>query len=266
MPPPIVLAIGGFDGSGGAGVLADARSIQLNGGYACSVLTAISAQNTSSVREVDAVDGRFVRRQLDVIFDDVRVDAVKVGLIPNRDCLDALVEFLIERVFDGPIVLDPVFQSSSGTRFIDDATVIAMRDLLFPRVEIVTPNIDEAETLAGQSINDVAGAIRAGKRILASGCEHVVVKGGHLTKSRGTDVWYREDSYELLHATISYAGSVRGTGCMFASALATYLARKVSVRKAISSAKVFVERTLVHRYAIGHGMPVTTVGIRSENT
>ena len=196
-PPPVVLAISGFDGSGGAGTLADARAIQLNGGYPCTVVTAITAQNTIRVDRVQPVAPEFVRSQLDCIADDFEIAAIKVGLLPNPACVETLIECFDARRLNCPIVLDPVIHSSSGSRLSDEEAVGALVQLLLPRATLITPNIDEASNLSNVHIRDLEHVIHAGRQLVHMGCQQVLVKGGHLDDRKGTDVLCYREGHEI---------------------------------------------------------------------
>lgn len=260
--PSVVLAIGGFDGSGGAGTLADARAIQLNGGYPCTIVTAITAQNTMRVDQIEPVSRDSIRAQLVCLVDDFRVDAIKIGLLPNVACVETVIECLRIEEFNCPIVLDPVMRATSGRLLADHGAIDQLLHGLVPLTTLITPNIEEASKLTNRAINNLTDAIAAGNQLVRMGCQNVLVKGGHLQFDKGTDVWCYQAGYEEFEPSKRQEGSVRGTGCMLSSAIACHLARGRSMRDAILSSKAFVSHVISVRHGLGSGTPLTTVGIR----
>ena len=260
--PSVILAIGGFDGSGGAGTLADARAIQLNGGYPCTIVTAITAQNTLRVDQIEPVSSDSIRTQLMCLADDFRIDAIKIGLLPSVDCVETLIECLRTEEFNCPIVLDPVMRATSGGQLADHGAIDRLLHGLVPLATLITPNLDEASKLASRTINNLTDAIAAGNQLVRMGCQNVLVKGGHLEIDKGTDVWCCQSGYEVFEAVKREDGTVRGTGCMLSSAIACYLGHGLSMRDAILSSKTFVSHAISVRYSLGSGTPLTTAGIR----
>lgn len=261
-PLTVVLAIGGFDGSGGAGTLADARAIQLNGSYPCSIVTAITAQNTTRVDEIEPVSTDLLRRQIASIVEDFQIDSIKIGLLPNVECVRTLKKFLSSQQLDCPVVVDPVVCATSGTRLVDSDVMDAVLEELAPLTTLLTPNLAEAGDLVNRSIETLEDAIESGRQLLHNGCKHVLVKGGHLAVEKGTDVWCHRDGFETFEPTERQEGTVRGTGCMLSSAIACYLAQGQSMRSAILYSKAFVGRALANRHALGNGTELTTLGIQ----
>ena len=261
--PSVVLAIGGFDGSGGAGTLADARAIQLNGGFPCAIVTAITAQNTTRVDVVEPVPAALIRRQLTCLVDDFQIDAIKIGLLPNRPCVETLIECLSTDGLDCPIVVDPVMRATSGSNLTDQEAMNVVVNGLLPLTTLFTPNTEEASKLTNRSINTLAEAIEAGSQLVRMGCRNVLIKGGHLGIDKGTDVWCFNGGYEIFEPVKREEGSVRGTGCTLSSTLACCLAQGRSIRDAIVSSKEFINEVISDAYALGQGTPLTTVGIRT---
>ena len=261
-PPSVVLTIGGFDGSGGAGTLADARAIQLNGGYSCAIVTAITAQNTTSVDHIEPVSPALIRRQLQCVVDDFQIDAIKIGLLPTVECVDTLTRHLGAGRLRCPVVIDPVMVSTSGGRLIKDDVLDALMNRLIPLTTLMTPNIAEAGELTNRSIRTVEEAVEVGRQLVYMGCEQVLVKGGHLDVDRGTDVWCHVAGFETFEPSELHVGTVRGTGCMLASAIACYLAQGKPMREAILSSKAFVNRAIANRHSLGKGTALTAVGIQ----
>ena len=260
--PAVVLAIGGFDGSGGAGTLADARAIQLNGGYPCAIVTAITAQNTTRIDQIEPVSADSIRRQLICLADDFQIDAVKIGLLPNVECVETLIEYLSVGVVNSPIVIDPVMRATSGGQLADQGAIDALLHGLAPLATLVTPNIEEANKLTNKSISDLSDAIAAGSQLVRMGCQNVLVKGGHLGVDKGTDTWCYPGGHETFEPSVREDGTVRGTGCMLSSAIACHLAHGRSLREAILSSKRFVAAMISERHKLGQGTPLSTAGIK----
>ena len=260
--PSIVLAIGGFDGSGGAGTLADARAIQLNGGYPCALVTAITAQNTTRVEHIEPVSAELIRRQMQCIVDDFRIDAIKIGLLPSVASVETLVDCLTDERLNCPVVVDPVMCATSGGKLIDERAIDALVQGLIPNATLITPNVAEASNLSNRSIHNLVDAITAGNQLIGMGCQNVLVKGGHLSDDRGTDAWCYEHGFEAFEPIELHEGTVRGTGCMLSSAIASHLGQGKSMRDAIRSSKEFVNHAISNRTNLGRGTPLTTAGIQ----
>lgn len=259
--PSVVLAIGGFDGSGGAGNLADVRAIQLNGGYPCAIVTAVTAQNTMRVDRIEPVSTDLVRQQFTSVVDDFQIGAIKIGLLPNVECVETLIECLESERLNCPIVVDPVLRATSGNRLMDEKAVEALLQGLILLATLITPNAAEASELTNRPISNLSDAIAAGNQLVRTGCENVLVKGGHLERDKGTDAWCYHEGYEVIEPEKRQEGTVRGTGCMLASAIACNLGQGRSMRDAIMVSKAFVSHVISEGQKIGKGTPLTTVGI-----
>lgn len=259
--PAVVLAIGGFDGSGGAGTLADSRAILLNAGYPCAIVTAITAQNTTRVDQIEPVSADSIRRQLICLVDDFQIDAIKIGLLPSVACVETLIECFSGGGLNCAIVLDPVMRATSGGQLADQGAIDVLMHGLAPLATLMTPNIEEASKLTNGSIGNLSDAIAAGSQLVRMGCQNVLVKGGHLGVDKGTDAWCYQGGHETFEPTIREEGTVRGTGCMLSSAIACHLAHGRSLRDAILSSKRFVAEVISERLKLGQGTPLTTAGI-----
>ena len=265
MKRPVVVTISGFDSSGGSGILADTMAIRANGARPCAVITAITAQNSQSVSRVEAVSTEMIRDQLDTIDAEMNIAAIKTGLISNIEMVEVVCD-AIDRLPDQvDVVVDPVLASSSGTRFVDEATVGVMCRELFSRASLVTPNVPELQQLAGIEVTTQESAIAGALRMLDLGCQSVLVKGGHLQESVGTDVWVHEDGYEVFSTDAPVEGSARGTGCMLASTIASHLAHGACLPVAIRRTRQFVQAVLRNTEHSDSGGSYTAIGI-SENS
>jgi hydroxymethylpyrimidine/phosphomethylpyrimidine kinase len=249
---PIVLAIGGSDSSGGAGIQADLKAVAANGGYAATVLTAVTAQNTQKVEGWLELSAEFVRAQIETVVSDLSVIAVKSGMLPTAGIIRTVAEFLRQR---GSLtyVCDPLINSGSGQRLSRQDALAALRDELLPLATVITPNVPELESLSGMAVGDVQDAGRAARSLLDAGVRAVVLTGGHLESRRATDLLFtREGSREYAGEWIDSAHD-HGSGCVFASALATQLALNRSLAEAVGRAKAFVGEAIRHGLRVGKG-------------
>jgi hydroxymethylpyrimidine/phosphomethylpyrimidine kinase len=253
--PVLILAIGGSDPSGGAGIQADLLTIHANGGHALTVITSVTAQNTLEVASAHHLPGEVVRAQLAAVLDDFAVAAVKTGMLGSEEAVDAIVGGFANRGLP-PLVVDPVFVSSTGFSLLSDRGVTALRHRLLPLARICTPNRHEAEILSGISVHTPADAEKAARRIQALGSRGVVIKGGHLEGTMAQDLFLDGDEVRLFPAERITPGGAHGTGCAFASAIATWLGRGVEPMEAVARAKAFVTEAIRRRLRIGHGEPM----------
>src|SRR5579863_1577864 len=233
--PPIVLTIAGFDPSAGAGIAADLKTIAAHNCYGVAAVTAITVQSTQGVKSVHDTPAAELRAQLDALLDDVKISAVKIGMLGHRGNAVVVAEFL-DRAGVANVVLDPVMKSTSGeTDLIDAGGIKFIGEELLKRVTVVTPNIAEAEVLSGIPIKDAAGMEAAARKIVERGARAVVVKGGHMDKA--IDVLY--DGTEMLRFGGDHLknDNTHGSGCTFASAIATQLACGRPLREAVLLAK-----------------------------
>jgi len=260
MQPPVVLTIAGSDSGGGAGIQADLKSITANGGYATTVITAITAQNTHEVARVHVVPLQDVAAQIDAVCSDFSVAAVKTGMLATAEIVDLVATRAARGDFPN-LVVDPVMVSSSGDRLLAPDAVAAYRDALIPVARVVTPNRREAEVLVGREVGTMAEMEAVAVELQALGAEMAVVKGGHpptdLSAAGAVDVIATSVGVERLAGPWIDTTNVHGTGCSFASALATGLASGFALDEAASQAKAYVAEALLGgaswRLGAGHG-------------
>lgn len=250
---PRVLVIAGSDSGGGAGIQADIKVITCLGGYAMTAITALTAQDTVSVHGIYAVPAEFVIKQAEACLEDIGVDAVKTGMLCNAEIVHAVAE-LLKKHKPPNIVVDPVMISKGGNALLSpEAEKVLMKELL-PLADVVTPNIEEAGRLAG--IADMQANTpfvqRAGKLILELGPRAVVVKGGHMPKRPSDVIFTRAEEIGFPGERI-HSKNTHGTGCSFASALATELGRGLRLDKAVYQAKRFVTEAIRNSMDFGHG-------------
>jgi len=241
---PRVLTIAGSDSGGGAGIQADLKTIAALGCYGSTAITALTAQNTLGVRAIHAVPGAFVRAQIDAVLEDIGTDAVKIGMLHDAEVIDAVADALdVHR--PRHVVLDPVMISTSGSRLIDDAAVERLVTQLFPRASLVTPNLDEAETLLGRSLRDPDLLVEAAQALIALGAKAVLLKGGHLPGTDTIDVLVAPGiEPQVLRAPRIDTPNTHGTGCTLSSAIAARLALGDDLRVAVERARAYVRAAL----------------------
>lgn len=247
-----VLTIAGSDSGGGAGIQGDIKAMSANGVFALSVITAVTAQNTEEVTDVFELPVSIIAAQLDAVFDDFEISAVKTGMLSSAAVISTVVRLLKPQQV-GQLVVDPVMISKSGQALLKPEAVEALTKDLFPLALLVTPNVHEAQQLSGVEIKTLADARRAAKVIAQFGCRHVLIKGGHLIAERGTDLLYDGRFFQIYKGEFIDTTHTHGTGCTFASAITAQLARGKSVPDAVQAAKTYVTEAIRHSLAIGHG-------------
>jgi hydroxymethylpyrimidine/phosphomethylpyrimidine kinase len=251
LAPPIVLTIAGFDPSAGAGVAADLKTFAAHNCYGIAAITALTVQSTQGVKSVHVTPAAELRAQLDALLDDVKIAAIKIGMLGHRGNAVVVAEFL-DRAGVSNVVLDPVMKSTCGTADLIDAGGIKyLGEELLKRALVVTPNIEEAEVLSGMTIKDHADMETAARKIVERGAHAVVVKGGHMEKA--IDVLF--DGHEALNLGGDHVKSehTHGSGCTFASAIATQLAYGRPLQDAVLLAKAYVTKAIEKGFAIGKG-------------
>ncbi len=251
-----VLTIAGSDSGGGAGIQADIKAMSANGVFAMSVITAITAQNTEEVTEVFELPTSIIAAQLDAVFDDFEVAAVKTGMLSSTAIVETVARMLKPQDVKN-LVVDPVMISKSGYPLLKPDAIEAVKHHLFPLALLVTPNVREAQQLSGIEIKTLADARRAAKVIHGFGCKHVLIKGGHMLAERATDLLYDGRFFSVFKGTFIDTPHTHGTGCTFASAIAAHLARGKSVSDAVQTAKNYLTEAIRNGLAIGHGQGPT---------
>lgn len=242
-----VLTIGGSDSCGGAGIQADLKTFLALGVHGASVLTAVTAQNTREIREIFPLPPEFVRQQIRSVLSDLEVEWAKVGMLYSAE----IVRAVEEETGGLRLVIDPVMTATTGARLLQESALPELKKLL-KRAEVVTPNIPEAEILAGVKIRDERGMVRAAERIAELGARSVVVKGGHLKGRWACDLLYtREKVVKLRRRKMS--GEAHGTGCSFSAALTAHLAMGLEVEEATRLAGDFVHEGLAFPLQVGEG-------------
>ena len=258
MSMPIALTIAGSDSSGGAGIQADLKTFAAHQVYGASVIVALTAQNTTAVTAIHPVPADFVAAQLGAVFDDLSVDAVKIGMLATAELIETVADGL-ERHNAKNIVLDPVMIAASGGRLLQEDAIEALKRRLLPLCTIVTPNLPEAAALLGTAMAETEdAAAEQAEALLALGPANVLVKGGHGSGDDSVDILIGKDGRrERLVAPRIATKNTHGTGCTLSSAIAAGLAHGIALNEAVALAKRYISAAIAASDAVkvgrGHG-------------
>jgi hydroxymethylpyrimidine/phosphomethylpyrimidine kinase len=245
------LTVAGADSCGGAGIQADLAVFSRLGVHGLSVITALTAQNTTGVLGVMDVSPDFLVRQWEAVLSDIPVHSVKTGMLGTASSIE-IASRMIAKYRIGNVVVDPVMVSSSGTTLLAAEAVETLKRKLLPAALLVTPNLDEARVLSGVEVHDRSGMETAARRIAALGCRFVLVKGGHL-EGDAIDLLYDGAGFQTFRAARVESVDVHGTGCVLSAAITAYLARGYAVKEAVGAAKVFVTDAIANSLRLGKG-------------
>ncbi len=246
-----VLSIAGSDCSGGAGIQADLKTFSAHGVFGMSVIVSVVAENTSRVIDIQDITPDMIRKQMDAVFEDIEVDAVKIGMLSTPQCMEAVAEKLIQYKPKN-IVIDPVMYAKNGCALMQPEAVDTLIKVILPLADVLTPNIPEAEEISGMKILSVEDMETSARKIRAMGCKAVVIKGGH-AKGTAVDVLFDGEQFTHFEAERIDTRNTHGTGCTFSSAIASQLARGLSVKEAVKKAKAYVTGAIEHSLSIGKG-------------
>lgn len=239
-----VVTIAGSDSSGGAGIQADIKAISATGGYAASIITALTAQNTQGVQSIYPVPDYFVADQFESVFTDLNVNAVKIGMLFDESIIK-IVHDSLKKYQARNVVLDPVMVAKNGHELLKPNTVEHLKQL-FPLAALITPNLHEAEKLLGGVIKTFADMESAAATLGNQFKTNVLIKGGHLDSPKSSDViyYYQNSSYEWFHSERIATQNTHGTGCTLSSAIASFLAQQCSISQAIHKAKEYLQHAI----------------------
>lgn len=240
---PTVLSIAGFDGSGGAGIQADTKTISSLGCYAMNVLTALPVQNTQGVKNIFEIPVEAVSEQLECLFEDIYLDSIKIGMVHHTKLVETIAGFLKD--YKGPIVFDPVMVSSSGHRLIQEDTIEAIKELLFPIADIITPNLDEVSVLVNREISTVHAMEDVSDEILSLGCKAALLKGGHLQSDILTSILIQKgQAAQYFESKRVNTKNTHGSGCSLSSAIASFLARGYHLEQSTENALMYINSAI----------------------
>jgi hydroxymethylpyrimidine/phosphomethylpyrimidine kinase len=248
------LTIAGSDSGGGAGIQADLKTFSALGVYGTSAITAITAQNTQRVTAVEILSPELVAAQIAAVLDDIRIDAIKIGMLGRADVIEAVAVALA--VWSGPLVLDPVMVAKSGDALLQDDAVEALIRHLLPRADLVTPNLPEAARLLGLALAQTLGEIEAqGQALIAMGARAVLMKGGHAAGPMCTDLLITRDDVRAFSAPRLATQNTHGTGCTLSAAIAAGLAKGMALDAAVGRAHAWLHSAIAAAdgLGIGHG-------------
>ncbi|WP_019879324.1 bifunctional hydroxymethylpyrimidine kinase/phosphomethylpyrimidine kinase [Succinispira mobilis] len=246
-----LLTIAGSDSSGGAGIQADLKTFAAHGTFGMSVITAITAQNTQGVRAVENITATMVKEQIDAIFEDIPVHAVKIGMVSETPIIECIADRL--RYYQPEyIVVDPVMVSKSGYLLLEPSACKALCQKLIPLATLVTPNLPEAEVIVGFPVKTKADMLLAAKHIINLGAKNVLVKGGHL-ESSADDLLFDGTTSTWFTAERQATKNTHGTGCTLSSALASNLANNVPLIQAVTNSKAYISKAIEYSLALGKG-------------
>lgn len=249
---PLVLSIAGTDPSGGAGIQGDIKAIEANGAFALSVVTTVTAQNSLKFQTSYDLPLHIIEAQMQSLIEDFQISAVKTGMLSSKDIVSCVAALLKQASLPN-LVIDPVMHSKDQSSLLQqDALEIFKKDLI-PLSVLLTPNIPEAEVFIGEKIKTVSEAEAAARTIAKFGCRAVLIKGGHLLESPAHDILF--DGKDITHFKGEFIDSphTHGTGCTYASAIATHLALGKPLKEAITTAKHYITEAIRHGLNIGHG-------------
>ena len=247
----IALTIAGSDSGGGAGIQADLKTFQELGVFGTTVITALTAQNTKGVHGIYEVTPNFVEHQLEVLFDDFPIKAMKTGMLFSAEIINVVAEIVKQKYI--PLIVDPVMIAKGGASLLQDAAIVALKENLLPLTTICTPNIPEAEVLTGITIRTSKDIEKAARKLLNFGVNCVVMKGGHQEGEQAIDTVYMENNIFTITAPRIDTKDTHGTGCTFSAAITANIANGLSVIDSIVEAKKFIQLAIATPLHIGSG-------------
>ncbi len=250
-----LLTIAGSDSCGGAGIQADLKTFSAHGVFGMSVITAVTVQNTQGVFGVQDISPDIIRRQIEVIFDDISVDAVKIGMVSKIETIKTIAETLSKYSIQN-LVVDPVMVSKSGFHLLQPEAKEALITHLLPMATVVTPNLPEAEVITGLQIKTLEDMKKAAHIIYKMGPKYVLVKGGHL-EDEAVDILYDGTAFTYYNSPRIDAKNTHGTGCTLSSAIASNLGKGLSIVEAIENAKNYITVAIENSFSIGKGVGPT---------
>lgn len=249
------LTIAGSDSGGGAGIQADLKAFAANGVFGTSVITAVTAQNTTGVLGVAELEPSFVELQIKAVLEDIQVDAIKIGMLSSSEIIKTVAGVLRDYTHI-PVVLDPVMVAKSGDHLLQPQARQALIEHLMPLASIVTPNLHEAGVIVGFEVKDVKAMEEAAQAIKNMGAANVLVKGGHL-QGEAVDLLYNGQVFTTFSAPRLSNANTHGTGCTYSSAIAANLAKGVDVKTAVSQAKEYITGAIENAFPLGKGIGPT---------
>ena len=247
-----ILIIAGSDSSGGAGIQADIKTVTTLGSYAMTAITAITVQNTTGVKSILPISSKDISSQVEFTAKDIKPDAVKIGMLHSESVIKSVIKSL-KKINAKKIILDPVMVAKGGKKLIDDKAIKILKNKFLSKVNLITPNIPEAEVLTDLKITNIKDVILAGKKLLKLGAKNVLIKGGHLKSKTIQDVFINKNGVKIFKNRKILTKNSHGTGCTLSSAITTYFACGKTLKKSCDMAIKYVNHSLRTQPNLGKG-------------
>ena len=251
-PKSKILIIAGSDSSGGAGIQADLKTVTSLGSYGMTAITAVTVQNTTGVKSVVSIDPKKIYEQIVFTSEDIKPDAIKIGMLHSTEVIKKVLKAL-EKIKVKKIILDPVMIAKGGARLIDEKAIKILKKELIKKVDLITPNIPEAEVLTEMKINTVEDMILAANKLIVLGAKNVLIKGGHLNKKKLFDIFLGKKDFKIFESKKFITKNTHGTGCTLSSAITTFYSCGKSIKKSCELAIKYVNSAIKSNPKLGKG-------------
>ena len=252
IPKSTILIIAGSDSSGGAGIQADLKTVTSLGSYGMTAITAVTVQNTTGVKSVVSIDPKKIYEQIVFTSEDIKPDAIKIGMLHSTEVIKKVLKAL-EKIKVKKIILDPVMIAKGGARLIDKKAINILKKELIKKVDLITPNIPEAEVLAEIKINTVEDMMLAANKLITLGAKNVLIKGGHLNKKKLFDIFLSKKDFKIFESKKFITKNTHGTGCTLSSAITTFYSCGKSIKKSCELAIKYVNSAIKSNPKLGKG-------------
>lgn len=252
IPKSTILIIAGSDSSGGAGIQADLKTVTSLGSYGMTAITAVTVQNTTGVKSVVSIDPKKIYEQIVFTSEDIKPDAIKIGMLHSTEVIKKVLKAL-EKIKVKKIILDPVMIAKGGARLIDEKAIKILKKELIKKVDLITPNIPEAEVLTEMKINTVEDMILAANKLIVLGAKNVLIKGGHLNKKKLFDIFLSKKDFRIFESKKIITKNTHGTGCTLSSAITTFYSCGKSIKKSCELAIKYVNSAIKSNPKLGKG-------------
>ena len=252
IPKSTILIIAGSDSSGGAGIQADLKTVTSLGSYGMTAITAVTVQNTTGVKSVVSIDPKKIYEQIVFTSEDIKPDAIKIGMLHSTEVIKKVLKAL-KKIKVKKIILDPVMIAKGGARLIDENAIKILKKELIKKVDLITPNIPEAEVLTEMKINTVEDMILAANKLIILGAKNVLIKGGHLNKKKLFDIFLSKKDFKIFESKKFITKNTHGTGCTLSSAITTFYSGGKSIKKSCELAIKYVNSAIKSNPKLGKG-------------
>ena len=252
IPKSTILIVAGSDSSGGAGIQADLKTVTSLGSYGMTAITAVTVQNTTGVKSVVSIDPKKIYEQIVFTSEDIKPDAIKIGMLHSTEVIKKVLKAL-EKIKVKKIILDPVMIAKGGARLIDEKAIKILKKELIKKVDLITPNIPEAEVLTEMKINTVEDMILAANKLIVLGAKNVLIKGGHLNKKKLFDIFLSKKDFKIFESKKFITKNTHGTGCTLSSAITTFYSCGKSIKKSCELAIKYVNSAIKSNPKLGKG-------------